>query len=360
MSAGAGGDGMQFKGNTLYIVGYNGTATALFGLVASLGLMGPNWPFLFIASLTLMVPIGLLVSFVQAWTNRFSFDDERGLLVKPGGMRVPYGRVRSVHIAERGGAVDVFVKQGRFGMRPLVESVPPAKAGPLREELARRFPGAIVPRSRWASLAPVLSVVALVLVAFLSAHAYLYSRYPQVTVRLMTLERLEAGKRKALPSLEFLGPFGFTPPSGFRYIGEENGELYFEDRPKQRRMKAVANITRGIFNDQALLFRRAMGVADYADLMTLAYRARYGIIPLFLRSVDLQGLDRVAIYELGPPVRGFVSQGLRDKVEETHVVVVGERPDEEVHFFFFGPDRLTERTLQRFITGIQPVRTPGA
>jgi hypothetical protein len=350
---------MQFKGNAWYIAGYNGAAMVLFGLAASVGLMGPNWPFLFIASLAVMMPVGLLISLAQAWANRFSFDDARGALVWPGGRRVPYDRVRRVQIVERGGSIDVFVQMGRFGARPLVESVPPAQAGPLREELAQRFPGAIVARSRWASVAPVLAVIALVLTAVLAAHAYLYSRYPQVKVPVLPLERLDVKQGKVLPPLEYLGSFGFTPPPGFRYIGEENGELYFEDRPKQRRMKAVANITRGIFNEQALLFRRAMGVADYADLMTLAYRARYGIIPLFLRSVDLQGLDRVAIFEAGPPARGFVSQGLRGKVEETHIVIMGERPDQEVHFFFFGPDRLSERTLQRFLTGIQPVQTPG-
>lgn len=351
---------MQFKGSARHIVSFNGATIVLFGLVASVGFMGPNWPFLFMASLAVMVPVALLISLLLVWSNKFSFDDVRAALVKPGGRRIPYSRVKGVHIAERGSVVDVFVKQGWMHSSSLVEAVPADRAPLLREELDMRFPGHVRSRSRWASLAPVISIIGILLLSFTAAHAYLHHRYPQLNADLRFLERFSPGQKRSLPPLEYIESFGFTPPPGFRYVGEQNGELYYENRSKNQRLKVVANLVRGIFDEQALLFRRAMGVADYADLMTLVYRSRYGIIPMLLRVADLDGMDRVTIFEIGPPLRGFVSQGRRDQVEETHIVIMGERPDQEVHFFFSGPDRLAEKTLQRFITGVQLVQLQGA
>jgi hypothetical protein len=350
---------MQFKGSALNILTYNTFVILLLGTITSIGIMGPNWPFLFVASLVVMLPLVLAVTAALAWANRVSFDDERREFVKPGGRRIPYDRVRAISYAGRAGALDVYVKRGWMYTTSLVEAVPEEQGRLLRDELAKRFPDRMHPRGRWAAFVPAAAIIAVTLAAFGGFHLFLHHRYPQLNARLRTLERLERDQQRSLPPLEYAGAFGFTPPQGFRYIGEESGELYFEDRSKKQRLKVVSNIVRRIFDEQALLFRRAMGVADYGDLMTLTYRSRYGIIPLLLRATDLAGLEQAAIYEIGAPVRGFVKQGRQGREEVTHIVVIGAGPDQEVHFFFSGPARLAEKTLQTFLSGVRLIETPG-
>jgi hypothetical protein len=350
----------MFTGNTLQILKYNVVAILSFGLAASIGLMGRNWHALFFSSLVVMLPVILLVTLVLAMMNRFSFDDEQQAFLKPGGRRIPYSRVKSVHVAERGSGMDVFVKQGWMHMTSLVEAVPAGRTQQLLEELRKRFPEKMHTQHGWRSGLPILAILGILLLSLVVGHVLLYQRYPGLNAPLRVLERIEPGKEKTLPPLEFIEEFAFTPPPGYRYIGEESGELYFEDKVTKQRLKVVAGIQRRIFNEQAIFFRYAMGVANYADLMALAYHSRLGMIPLFLRAMDIDGLEQVEVFEIVPPLRGFVRQGIRDNVEETSIVILGERAGQEVHFFFSGPARVPEKILRTFVTGVQLVRPAGA
>lgn len=350
---------MRFSGSTLHLLKYNGAFILSFGFAASLGLMGDNWEYLFLASLAAMLPLFLLTMAALTWLNRFVFDDEGGTFRKPGGRRIPYSRVRGVYLVERGGAVDVFVKQGFLRTATLAEGVPAAKADRLRDELSRRFPDRMHRRSRWTVLVAPAAVFAMIVLLLASAHLFLYQRYPQLRTPLGTIAPEARKGGRALPPLEFVEWVGFTPPAGFRYIGEEGGELYFEDKARRRRLKVVGGIQRTLLREQKALFRHAMGVGNQADLLDLTYRARFGIIPLLLRTQDLAGLEQVAVYGIAPPLRGYLRQGRRDKTEETHIVLTDEQGDQEIHFFFFGPKRLSEKTLRTFLSGIRPIRPTG-
>ena len=348
----------MFNGSALHILKYNSVTILLFGLVVSVGLMGTNWSYFFIASLIAMLPVMLLLTLVLSWSNRFAFDDERGAFMKPGGRRIPYHRVKKIHICDRGRVIDVFVRQGWMHMTTLVEAVPAGQAQRLRDALDERFPERVHARSRWIFIVPVAAILAVLVLLLIATHVFLYHRHPQLHASPQPIER-DQQKQGVRPPVEFIEEIGFTPPAGYRYIGEDQGELYFEDKALKQRLKVVGGIQRTLLREQALLFRYAMGVRNHADLLDLSYRARFGAVPLFLRSLDLAGLDQVALFEIVSPLRGYISQGRREKIEETHIVITGEHSDQEVHFFFSGPKRLSEKTLQRFVAGIQQIQFPG-
>jgi hypothetical protein len=351
---------MTFTGSALRIFWFNVVSVTVFGLLVSFGLLGGNWPYLFFASLAIMLPVVLVATLVIAWTNRFSFDDDLQAFVKPGSRRIPYNRVAVVYLADRGHSLDVFIKRGWMHRTSLVEAVPRGRAQQLRDELAARFPERIRQRGRWHAFLPVLTIFLLVSLALAGAHVFLYDRFPALRAEASALTPTKAHKPRSKPPVEFLDEIGFTPPRGFHYISEDKGVLYFEDKARRLRLKAVGGINRDILQEQAVLFRTVMGVNSYADLMDLAYHARVGIIPLFLRALDLVGLDQVALYTAEKPLRVFISQGKRGKEEETHIALFGGRPDQEVHFFFFGPTRVPEKDLIRFIDGVVPTQLPGS
>ena len=347
----------MYKGKITPILMNNLLFLGLFGFVASFGLMGDQWAHLFLASFVVMLPILLAVTAVQTWANRFSFDDDRGVLAKPGGRGVRYDKVRAVMVTDRGSTVDVFVKQGWLHTTALIEAASADRKQELLDGLQKRFPDRIRARGRLTSFLPVLVLLLVVMGYFTGAHVYLHKRYPELRARIRSLERLEQEARKKQPPLEYVEAFGFTPPRGLRYLGEERGELYFEDRARKLRLKVMPGPQRTVFERQEVLFRYAMGVRDYEGLLALSYHSRFGVIPLFLRALDLAGLEQVTAYEVGPPVRGFIKQGKRDQVEETHVVLFGGRPGEEIHFFFTGPRRMTVDALRAFISGVELVQS---
>lgn len=349
---------MTFSGSALRILWHNSLSIPIIGLAVSIGLLGGNWSYLFLASLAAVLPVVAVVTAVLAWANRFSLDDARQAFVKPGGRTIPYDRVIGVYLAQRGRSLDVFVKRGWMHMTALAEAVPAGQAEQLRRELEGRFPGRLHRRSRWTSFAPVIVICILLLLLLAGSHLFLYRRYPQLHRTVGTLEPAETKAKRVRPPVEFVEDFGFTPPEGYRYVGENKGELYFEDGPRKQRLKVVGILDRKLLREQADLFRYAMGVRNYADLLDLTYSSRFGVIPLFLRAQDLAGLEEVALYSFGPPLRGFIRQGRREKTEETHIVVFGERPGQEVHFFFSGPKRIPERTLRRFVAGIKLLEIP--
>jgi len=348
----------MYKGKVTPILMNNLLFLGLFGFAASFGLMGGQWAHLFLASLLVMVPVLLVITLVLAWANGFSFDDVRQALVKPGGRNVPYAKVRALLVTDRGATIDVFVKQGWLHTTALVECAGADRKAELLDELQKRFPDRVRMRGRMVSFVPVLVLLLALSAALAGAHLYLHQRFPALRAPVLPLERLQEKARKKLPPLEFVEAFGFTPLRGLRYLGEEKGELYFEDKARKLRLKVMPGFQRSVFERQAALFRYAMGVRDYEDLLALSYHSRFGVIPLYLRALDLAGLEQAAVYEIGPPVSGFIRQGRRDRVEETRIVMFGSRPGEEIHFFFTGPRRMTGNALRTFITGVELVQ-PG-
>ena len=82
---------------------------------------------------------------------------------------------------------------------------------------------------------------------------------------------------------------------------------------------------------------------------------------MFLRSLELQGLENIAVYRIGPPfLRGYITQGVRDGEEESHIVLVGDRPHEEIQFFITGPKRAPEDFLRTIVSNTRVVKLPGA
>lgn len=342
----------MYKGKVAPVLMHHLLFLGLFGLITSFGLMGERWAHLFLASLAVMLPVLLVVTAVQAWLNRFSFDDERRVLVKPGGRGIRYDQVRAVMVTDRGATLDVFVKQGWLHTTALIEAAGADRKEELLDGLRQRFPDRLSRRGSLRSFVPVLVLLLAVGVLFGGAQSYLYKRYPELRAPIRTLERPQDTRRKQRPALEYVEAFGFTPPAGLRYLGEEKGELYFEDRVRKLRLKVMPAQQRSVFRQQAALFRYAMGVRDYQGLLSLSYRSRHGVIPLFLRALDLSGLDDAAVYEVGPPVSGLIKQGRREKTEETHIVLFGNRPSDEIHFFFTGPRRVPEEMLRKFIGSV--------
>ena len=353
-------DVILFKGSTLRVSARTFLYLLLFGLLVSYGLMGGNWASFFVLSLAAVLPMAAVITLVTAWGNRFFFDDERGAIVKPGRRPVPYGRITGIFINEQGHSLDVFLKQKWRGTTFLIEALDISERGRLEEGLTARLPGLQVRKKRWTTAVAVGVMLVLLLAGFGAAHGYLYKRYPQLAVSPQAVTWAEMKKGKKLSQLQYLEGFEFTLPAGAKLVSDMDSQLFFEDKIKKFRVKVLANIQRPEPVSFNALLRRGMGVRDYYELLDLSYRSRIGIIPVFLRSLELQGLDNITAYRIGPPfLRGYVTQGKRDGVEETHIVLVGDRPNEEIHFFITGPKRAPEDILKTIVSSTRLVRLPG-
>jgi hypothetical protein len=351
----------EFKGNTGQILRSTVLYVLLFGFIASFGLLGRNWAYLFITSLFAGLPVVVLVTLLMGWLNRFSFDDEVGAFRKPGKRFISYQQVKGIVLSESVTTLDVYVKQGWMHTTALVLALDRGRKEQLMAELGKRFPDVTVRRKPWSSTLAVWSVLAAMILVIAGAHWFLYHHYPQLKVLSRNMD-WTAGKniRHSVPQ-ETLENFEFVLPPGFKYAGEQGSQLYFEDRVEKIRIKAVSRIQRPELERKALFFRYGMGVVDYFDLLSLAYESRVGVIPLFLKGLETQGLENVVIYKVGPPfLRGFVTQGKRGKEEASHIVLVGNRPGEEIHFFLTGSRRVPEDLLRNIVTSVRLVRQPEA
>jgi hypothetical protein len=324
----------------------------VFAAAASFGLMGDHWAPFFLFSLAAVLPFALAVAALSAWANRFTFDDEAKCIVKPARSPVPYDEVTGLFISARGGVVDAFIKRGWRGTSFLVEALAAAERKRLEDALAERFPGIEVRTKRWGTSAAALTLLVVLLAGFGAAHAYLHHRSPQASLRPQApaWDRDEAVRKR--PPEEYLEDFAFILPAGVKLVSDQETTLFFEDKKKKLKIKVVANIQRPELETFGAFFRIAMGVRDYYELLDLSYRSRFGIVPLFLRSLELQGLENAAIYRLGPTfLRGYITQGKRDDEEETHIVLVGDNSREEIHFFVTGPVRPPEKFIRTIVSG---------
>ncbi len=353
-------DVLPFKGSTLQVSVYTFLYLLLFGLLVSFGLMGGNWASFFLLSLSAVLPVAVVITLFTAWGNRFFFDDEHGAIVRPGRRPVPYGRVKGIFINERGRSLDVFLEQGWRGTTFLVEALDASERRRLEKELATRFPGLQIRKKRWTTAVAVGVMLALVLAGFGAAHGYLYKRYPQLAMSPQAVPWAAVEKSKKRTHLEYLEDFEFTLPAGVKLISDRGSQLFFEDKIKKLRVKVAANIQRPDLVSFEPLLRRGMGVRDYYELLDLSYRSRIGVIPVLLRSLELQGLENITVYRVGPPfLRGYITQGKRDGEEESHIVLVGGRPHEEIHFFITGPKRAPEGFIKTIVSSTRVVKLPG-
>ncbi len=348
---------MTFTGSTRQILKYNLLYVILVGLTASVGLLGGNWPYLFTTTLIIGLPLVLMLSAVQARMNRFTFDDTNLAIIKPGGRRIPYARIREIVLIERRARIDVFARQGRMNLTSLVEAADAGQGQQLVEGLSRRFPDRVRRRPAWTTFVPILVLLALLVTALLGAHLFLYIRYPSLTAPTRMLALTPPPRAKAY-ARQFLDEFAFSLPKGFRYAGEGEHTLYFENRQDRARIKVVANVPRPDIRKYDLLFRYGMGVRDMSDLLYLAHRSRIGLIPLLLRGLDLTGLKRVAVYTVGPPLRGIVKQGMQGKEAVTQIDLTGGG-GEEIQFFLSGPRLLDEGEIAEIVAGIRIVQPAG-
>ncbi|MEK6742077.1 MAG: hypothetical protein AABZ15_00540 [Nitrospirota bacterium] len=352
-------DVLPFKGSTLRVSVNTFLYLLLFGLLVSYGLMGANWASFFALSLAAVLPVAVVITLVTAWGNRFSFDDEQGAIVKPGRRPIPFGRITGIFINERLRSLDVFMEQGWRGTTFLIEALDASERRRLEKALATRLPGLQVRNKRWTTAVAVAVMLALLLAGFGAAHGFLYKRFPQLakTPQAVTWD---AEKSKKRPQLEYLEDFEFTLPAGVKLITDMGSQIFFEDKVKKLKVKVAANIQRPDLASFETLLRRGMGVRDYYELLDLSYRTRIGIIPVFLRSLELQGLENITVYRVGPPLlRGYITQGTREGEEETHIVLVGERPHEEIHFFITGPKRAPEGFIKTLVLSTRVVQHPG-
>ena len=342
----------QFKGSTGRLAASMLLYLGMFAAVTAYGLMGDQWAPFFLFALAVCLPFALAVAALSAWGNRFSFDDEAKCIVKTGRSPVPYERITGLFINGRGNVVDAFIKQGWRGTSFLVEALSASERQRLGEALAARFPGMEVKAKRWGTTAAAFTLLVLLLAGFGAAHVFLYQRSPQLSLRPQAplWDREEAVRKKPLE--EYLEDFAFVLPAGTKLISEQDNALFFEDKNKKLKVKAVSNIQRPELESFRWFFRYAMGVRDYYELLDLSYRSRAGIVPLFLRSLQLQGLEGATVIRIGPPfLRGYITQGKRDEEEETHIVLAGDRPREEIHFFVTGPARAPEKFIRTIVSG---------
>ena len=348
-----------FKGSTLRVSVYTFLYLLLFGLLVSYGLMGVHWTSFLVFSLAAVLPVAAVITLLTAWGNRFLFDDGQGAIVKPGRRPVPYGRVTGIFINERGRSLDVFLRQRWRGTTFLVEALDASERGRLDAELAARFPGLQVRKKRWTTAVAVIVMLVLLAAGFTAAHGYLYKRYPQLAKAPQAVT-WEAEKIKKRTQPEYLEDFEFTLPDGVKLISDMGSQMFFEDKINKLRVKVAANIQRPDLASYETLLRRGMGVRDYYELLDLSYRSRVGVIPVFLRSLELQGLENITVRRIGPPfLRGYITQGTRDGEEESHIVLVGDRPREEIHFFITGPKRAPEKFLRTIVSGTRVVKLSG-
>jgi hypothetical protein len=353
----------MIRGNTLHLFKHSLLALALSGIVFSVGVLGPAWPQVLTLSAALAVPLLILSMPLVRWMNRFGFDDERAEIVKPGGKRIPCGRITGVLLLDRVDSVDVLVRQGRLHTTALVRSADAGEQVRILEELLRRVPGASVVTKRRPWQVMVIAVPALLAVAAAGAHGFLYHRHPSLTPspRVISAAAGNAQERAKPQPRSGIGDFRFTLPAGYVFIGEGDGSLSFEERSQNLRLEIIAKIRRPGMAQHAFWFRYGMGVRSFADLTALYLRARYGVVPLFLRALALTGQEDVVLYETAPPLlRGYVTQGRRGREELTHVFLSGEGPEQEIHLYLTGPARVPEEALRAIITGIRQDRRPTA
>ena len=355
----------MFKGNTVQVLKHSLLFVLLFCAVASLGLMGPNWmPFLSFA-LVMMLPGLLLIMPLLLRANRFTLDDQGAEIIKPGGRRIPYGRVKGFLVLERGGTIDVYAERGALNLSLMVRMMDKGERQRLLDGLQQRFPGATVRTKRRPNAVTLLAAPALLVLAFAAAHGFLYHRYPALASVPRLIEAGEAVPAKRAPrkTRDRVGDFRFTLPAGYEFIGEGDGTLSFEDRRNKSRLELIAKVRRNDLVRHAFWFRYGMGVRDYADLTAYVFRARYGVVPLFLRALAVTGQKDVVLYETAPPLlRGYVSQGKRVRDDETHIFLAGERSGQELHIYITGPERVAEGTLRSIVSSVHtaaPAAVPG-
>jgi len=243
----------------------------------------------------------------------------------------------------------------------LVDSLDNAHRQKLMQALDQRMPGVPRRNKRRPALLSAAILAMLLLIMFTAAHVFLHHRSPELSLMPGTTASWKGAASAARPpAREFLEDFGFSLPAGVKIVGEMEGSILFEDKVKRIRVKAVANIKRPEITRFARFFRYGMGVRDYYGLLDLTYQSRIGVIPLFLRSLEISGLTNVTVMRVEPPyLRGYIIQGRRGEGEETHLVLVGERSGEEIHFFITGQSRVPEAFVRTIVESTRLVRLPG-
>ena len=278
-------NGLRLRGGSSSL-----SATVVFGvplgLVFCLVLLGPFFLRAWLVLTFVFVPFVWLLS--KAGRNEVMLDDFKGAINR-GYFPLPYDKVKSVTIVVSAEKFSISAN-GRIG---LVQSLPLSEMREVRQELDGRFPEVRVTEAkRWG---PFIKVAGLLLAFYIVFVLPMDSSNPPV------LSMVDFPEVRSDPAFEHtVGDFILSLPESYIAVdgGAElpifdaqsgcrviNGPEFFypgDDIVSRVRRKNISLVT---------------GADNYYDLLNMAVKSWFGLVPLFLRSAIVDSKEAAYGFE---------------------------------------------------------------
>ena len=351
---------ITFRGNILLFVKQGYVYFLPICLLLSFMMVGKYCFFhFFIFILVLSLPGVFFLYIIGFPLNRFSFDDEKKQIVKFLTGNIPYRKVKAIYIVEYGKLLNVSIKKGWLQKAFLAMALDIKEKRQVVEELLKRFPKEILHQRKLSQRKFIMRFMLPVFLMFSILEVYIYWKIPQVRV-VPQRKNWEIAQNLLIREQKkyTLERVAFLIPSCFKLVKVEEQKLLFENKDKKAKLIATPGLFKKFLQEPSpmgkFLFFYGMGIVDSYELYQAVYYARFGIIPLTLKSVVLGNLDEIKIYEIKKvPFKGFIMQGTKNGREFTDILLVDKKKKNEINFTISSSGKIEEEILKIIVDSVK-------
>lgn len=333
-------------------------------LLFSVLFLGVYWHRMFLFFFLTGAPIGFglyVITFSGDW---FRFNDDKKWILMTWRTRIPYGQVKSIQVREVRDHLEVDINRKRkYEGRNLISHLALEEEGRLMSELTHRFPSVEISETKIKPSGQKIMAL-FVLVVLLGCLGALYASF---FVYLHTFPGIEVTPEKPLwqpmekvDGHEYsLKAFSFFLPQDFGRFAEREEWLVLRHKHKKAKLKVVYNSDISALGKHRLV-RYMMGVRDEHDARTVAYNARFGLVPLALKAFYFHRFHVMRIHEVEPNgLKGFVIRGRRGSIWMAEIALFDKEKGLGIYFTLSSMEPIGQATLATIVSGVRRVDQPG-
>jgi hypothetical protein len=150
-------------------------------------------------------------------------------------------------------------------------------------------------------------------------------------------------------------------------IGKDEAALQFEDPATREEIRFISSRHLDLSAPKTLFIKYVSGIRDYYDVLSIAYSAKVGVVPLMVKMLLLEDLAQARIREVtirqqdttyqraqgsSPVLHGFITQGEKRGKEVASIFLMDAVGKAELQIVLSGPIAMDEKMVRGIVTSV--------
>jgi hypothetical protein len=269
-------------------------------------------------------------------------------------MRLPVGRIGLNSMTKI--RVTVNVKTGRFHLYSLA-GLSKEHAESAEKEFIKRFPLELIRKKSYSRKRLAIPIAIALLIGIFATANLLYSMHQMGPSEVVTAQKKDwmIGIKPTKGKQYQINGIDFQLPDRFVEVKQDPAWRYFEDNVSRTKINVGPGVVQGTNVKHGSMFGYLTGIQHDYDLVRLAYKERFGLLPTLANSATFGQLFEIKLYEISRgKLHGLVLQGMKGSKSVAEIVVTDKKTG--LHFYVSRPGeigKVQEDFLESIAASIQ-------